>query len=128
MWDLILIFCPGVPAPGFTTVKNGQFDADLLIGFKNIREKFTSRVTVIPGQSVDVDYLRGPLKTLYNHWRFSPSEGGTMIDFKVDFEFRNRALNLMIGGLFGKATQRMVAAFEARAGECLTKTVTQSDP
>ena len=40
---------------------------------------------------------------------------GTLIDFYVDFEFRSKLLQSVIGVLFNEATKRMVAAFEARA-------------
>lgn len=96
--------------------KPGQFDADVIIGFKMFRERFTSRVTLEPNSKVDVDYIKGPMKRLYNHWRFEPTENGhCLVDFEVDFEFSNRILNQMIGGLFGEACKRMIHAFEERA-------------
>ena len=98
--------------------KDGQFDADVIIGFKMFSERFTSRVRYEPSHRVDVDYIKGPMKRLYNHWRFVP-EGpdACLIDFEVEFEFANRMLNQMIGGLFGEACKKMVHAFEARANE-----------
>ena len=96
--------------------KEGQFDADVIIGFKMFRERFTSRVTLEPNRKVDVDYIKGPMKRLYNHWQFEPRENGACwIDFEVDFEFKNKMLDKMIGGLFAEACHRMMAAFEARA-------------
>jgi len=95
--------------------KPGQFDADVIIGFKMFREKFTSRVTVNRAEHVDVDYIKGPMRRLYNHWRFSEVEGGCLVDFDVDFEFNSKLLNDLIGGLFGKACEKMVSAFEERA-------------
>ena len=41
--------------------------ADLMIGFKMIRETFTSKVTLTPSDRVDVDYQKGPFKHLKNH-------------------------------------------------------------
>lgn len=93
-----------------------RFDADVIIGFKMFREKFTSRVTTQEFHSVDVDYISGPMKRLYNHWRFVEQSGGRcLIDFEVEFEFGNRMLQKMIGNVFEEATQRMVEAFEGRA-------------
>ncbi|MFC3051068.1 type II toxin-antitoxin system RatA family toxin [Kordiimonas pumila] len=91
------------------------FDADVIIGFKMFREKFTSRVSLIQDERVDVDYIKGPMKQLYNHWHFQSVEGGCLVEFEVDFEFNSKLLNDMIGGLFGKACEKMVAAFEGRA-------------
>lgn len=89
--------------------------ADLIIGFKMIRERFTSRVTLNRPSAIDVDYVQGPLKHLENAWRFEPAEGGCTIHFSVDFEFRSKVLQRLIGGLFHHAYMRMVGAFETRA-------------
>ena len=95
---------------------------DLVIGFKMIRERFTSKVTLDRPKRIDVQYLSGPMQYLNNHWTFTavPSSpelpgGGTMIDFYVDFEFRSSILQRIIGALFNEAVRRMVHAFETRA-------------
>jgi coenzyme Q-binding protein COQ10 len=89
--------------------------ADLVIGFKMIRERYTSRVTLDRPGRIDVEYLEGPLKRLTNHWVFEPHDGGARVDFFVDFEFRSRVLQALIGTLFYEALRRLVSAFEARA-------------
>ena len=95
-----------------------SFDADVIIGFKMFREKFTSRVTLEQNCRVDVDYIKGPIKRLYNHWYFTEAEGGAcQIDFEVDFEFKTAILNDLIGGVFEKATRKMMSAFEHRAAK-----------
>lgn len=93
--------------------------ADLVIGFKGIRERFTSRVTLNREEMrIDVAYHEGPFKYLNNHWIFNETPSGACeIDFFVDFEFRSRLLQKIIGLLFNEAVRRMVAAFEERAGE-----------
>ena len=94
---------------------NNVLLADLVIGFKMIRERYTSRVTLTPSQQIDVAYVDGPLKHLVNRWRFTPHPGGCLIDFHVEFEFRSRVLQSLIGALFHEAFRRMVGAFETRA-------------
>jgi coenzyme Q-binding protein COQ10 len=89
--------------------------ADLLIGFRMFRERFTSRVTLARPRRIDVAYSEGPFRYLENHWIFEPVEGGCRIDFFVDFEFRSRVLQTLIGALFNEAVRRTVAAFETRA-------------
>lgn len=91
--------------------------ADLVIGFKVFRERFTSRVMLDPaGGRIDVAYTEGPFKYLNNHWVFEAHPEGCRIDFYVDFEFRSRILQKAIEILFHEAVRRMVSAFEARAG------------
>lgn len=91
--------------------------ADLIIGFRMFRERFTSRVTLSPPQRIDVAYTEGPFKYLDNHWIFERVPGGCRIDFFVDFEFRSKILQRVIEMLFHEAVRRMVAAFEARADQ-----------
>jgi len=91
--------------------------ADMVIGFRMVRERFTTRVTLDRPNRIDVEYTRGPLSHLNNHWVFIPHEDGCLIDFYVDFEFRSRVLQKLIGALFNEAVKRMVSAFEARAAD-----------
>jgi len=95
-----------------------QVVADLVIGFKMIRERFTSQVTLNPAtRLIDVKYVEGPLRYLNNHWRFEEHPEGCMIDFFVDFEFHSRLMRKLMEPLFNEAVRRMVTAFEARAKE-----------
>jgi len=90
--------------------------ADLVIGYKLIRERFTSTVTLSPEQNrIDVEYTDGPFKYLNNHWVFEPHPDGCLIDFYVDFEFRSKMLQKIIEVFFNEAVRRMVGAFEDRA-------------
>ncbi|MEM9425915.1 MAG: type II toxin-antitoxin system RatA family toxin [Pseudomonadota bacterium] len=91
--------------------------ADLVISFKVFRERFGSRVTLYPEQrKIDVAYLDGPFRYLDNHWHFKPiSETRCEVDFFVDFEFKSRAMQMVIGAVFNQAMQRIVRAFEKRA-------------
>ncbi len=89
--------------------------ADLMVGFRIVREKFTSQVTLSAPDRIDVAYLDGPFRYLNNHWKFDPKDGGCEIDFFIDFEFRSRLLQKLMGPLFNEAVRRMVGAFEIRA-------------
>jgi len=94
------------------------FYADLVVGYKMFRERFSSKVMLEEGRSIHIEYLRGPLKHLKNHWRFSEAENGScLIDFSVEFEFKNIALQSLAQMFFKEVIHRMVAAFEARAVE-----------
>ncbi|MDJ0950486.1 MAG: type II toxin-antitoxin system RatA family toxin [Alphaproteobacteria bacterium] len=108
-------FLPWAVAARVTKRQGNVIHADLVIGFKMIRERFSSRVTLTEPDRIDVAYLDGPFKYLNNHWIFLPHARGCEIDFYVDFEFHSRVLQKMIGVLFNEAVRRMVAAFEARA-------------
>jgi coenzyme Q-binding protein COQ10 len=94
-------------------------EADLVISFKVFREKFGSRVTLWPEvQRIDTEYLDGPFRHMKSTWAFRDlDEGGCEVDFFVDFEFRNRILQGVIGVVFHEAMLRVVKAFESRAAQ-----------
>jgi len=90
--------------------------AEMIIGFKMLRERFTSRVKLDrEALRIDVAYEDGPFKYLTNYWNFEAHPSGCTIDFYVDFEFRSRLLQKLIEALFYEAIRRMVRAFEIRA-------------
>ena len=89
--------------------------ADLIIGFRVFRERFTSRVSLDRPRRIDVAYADGPFRYLNNHWVFEDVPGGCRIDFFVDFEFKSRLMQKVIEVLFSEAVRRMVGAFEKRA-------------
>ena len=93
--------------------------ADMTVGYKAIRETFTSQVHLKPDErAIDVSYLDGPFKYLTNVWRFEPaSGGGTDVAFFIDYEFKSRLLGALIGALFDRAFRMFADAFEKRAIE-----------
>lgn len=98
--------------------KDGETEtvADMIVGFKGLRETFTSKVAKTRPQAITVDYVDGPLKYLKNEWRFRPDgESGCLVDFSVDFAFKNRMFEMLAGQVFGSALRRMIGAFEERA-------------
>jgi len=99
--------------------------AELAIGFGPLHEKFVSRVTKTPDDPADLRIetvgLEGPFKALASHWEFRPHPNGTEIVFSLEFEFRSLILQHTMRMLFGEAVKRMVAAFEARAGQLYGK-------
>lgn len=95
--------------------KENNFYADLIIGFKMFRERFTSHVILSENQ-IDIDYIKGPLSHLHNLWQFKDlDEGGSALHFEVDFEFKNKLFQKLVGGLFTEAVHKMVMSFEIRA-------------
>ena len=111
-------FLPWVAAVRVRSNDETDMVADLVVGFKALKERFTSRVQKQRPGHIQVDYLDGPLKYLKNDWKFRPDgEGGTFVDFCVDFEFRSRIFEAIAGQMFGLALRRMIGAFEERAAK-----------
>lgn len=111
-------FLPWVAAVRVRSNSETEMVADLIVGFKALRERFTSRVHKRRPEHIKVDYLEGPLKHLTNEWTFRPDgEGGTLVDFCVDFAFHNRLFETIAGQMFDTALRRMINAFETRADQ-----------
>ena len=109
-------FLPWVSAMRVRKETETEALADMIVGFKGLRETFTSKVEKSRPARVLVDYVDGPLKYLHNEWRFRPDgEGGCYVDFSVDFAFKNRMFEMLAGQVFGAALRRMIGAFEERA-------------
>ena len=110
-------FLPWVSAMRVRSDSATETLADMIVGFKGLRETFTSRVQKAAPDAITVDYIDGPLKYLRNEWRFRREDGGCAVDFSVDFAFKNRVFEMLAGQVFGQALRKMIGAFETRAAE-----------
>jgi coenzyme Q-binding protein COQ10 len=103
------------------TPRKALLVADLVIGFRMMRARYTSRVTLLTPRRIDVTCIEGPFRYLDNHWTFEPVApagrpvGGTMLTSQIAFAFRSGLLQSIMGVMFDEAVSRMVTAFEDRA-------------
>ncbi len=94
--------------------------ADMTVGYKLIRETFTTQVLLKPDERViEVKYIDGPFRYLDNRWTFVPVGDGTQsdVDFFIDYEFKSRTLGLVMGSMFDLAFRKFAEAFEKRADQ-----------
>ena len=111
-------FLPWVVATRVRSDSETEMVADMLVGFKALREKFTSKVIKEKPGRIEVIYVDGPMRDLDNVWQFrNLPEGGCEIDFCVDFSFKNKMFEMLAGQYFDRAFRKMVAAFDTRAHE-----------
>ena len=90
--------------------------ADITVGYKAIRETFTTQVLLNPAElAIDVKYIEGPFRYLDNRWRFVPTANGSDVNFFIDYEFKSRILVALMGSMFDRAFRMFAEAFEARA-------------
>jgi coenzyme Q-binding protein COQ10 len=90
--------------------------ADMAIGYKMIRESFTSRVALDrAGLKILVEYVDGPFSHLENRWSFKDTEQGSDVTFDIDYAFRSRMFQMLAGAVFDTVVRKMVQAFETRA-------------
>lgn len=103
--------------------------ADMAIGYKMIRETFTTRVELDrTNLTIRVTYVDGPFKHLENRWTFVPkdsfslaSASGCDVKFFIDYEFKSRTFQMLAGAVFEKVFRKMAEAFEARADALVAK-------
>ena len=92
--------------------------ADMSVGYKVIRETFTSRVVLDkPRLRVVVEYIDGPFSHMENIWTFrnEPEGARSVVTFFIDYEFRSRTLSALMGSMFDSAFRKFAQAFEQRA-------------
>ena len=100
-----------------------EITADLTIGKSFFNETYKS--FVIYEKSRDLIYVTnigGPLKHLENKWYFKEKGKNSVVDFHVDFELKNKILNMLMAKSFNIGLKKIANAFEKRAIELFQKT------
>lgn len=93
--------------------------ADMTVAYKVLRETFTSRVLLNPiDLTIRTEAIAGPFREMQNIWAFTENgEKSCDVKFSLDYEFRSRAIQLLVGGLFDRAFRKYATAFESRADD-----------
>ena len=116
-----LPLCTGLSVRGRSNDAQGRevLIANMSVGYKAIRERFISRVTLDREHlKILVEYVDGPFSHLENVWTFKPAgdDGqSTEIGFQIDYEFRRKTLGMLMGAMFDRAFRHFAEAFETRA-------------
>ena len=96
--------------------KNIEITADLTIGKSFFCETYKSFVIFDKSaDSIHVTNISGPLKHLENKWLFKGKGEKSVVDFYVNFELKNKILNLLMIKTFDIGLKRIADAFEKRA-------------
>ena len=90
--------------------------ADLTIGKRPFIDTYKSDVRYDKkNDSIHVTNIDGPLKYLENNWKFVEKDNLTEVKFDVDFEIRNKFLNLIMEKSFQFGLNKIADAFQKRA-------------
>jgi len=105
--------------------ETAEITAQMIVQYRIFREQFKCRVQLDqPNLTIHVDYVEGPIRTLKNRWRFTDlAEGGSRVDFAIDFEFKSFVLQQLSNRVFDKAFTHMSDAFVTRAHALYTPTI-----
>jgi coenzyme Q-binding protein COQ10 len=113
-------FLPWCSSATIISKQDGMLFADLTVSFHGISESYRSQVSsrkIHDGYEIKAVSNNGPFKKLENIWRIKSLNNGTKVAFSIDFEFKSRILNMVIGMFFSAAVEKMIVAFDARAKE-----------
>ncbi len=111
-------FLPWVVATRIRENSETEMLADMVVGFKSLREKFTSRVAKERPNRIVVHYVDGPMRNLDNSWSIMPlGERSCEVDFRVEFTFKSRVFEALAGQYIDRAFRKLMGAFEERAAE-----------
>ncbi len=90
--------------------------ADLTIGRKPFVDTYKSDVRYNKkNDAIHVTNIGGPLKHLQNNWKFTQKENYTEVQFDVDFEIKNKFLNLIMEKSFQFGLNKIADAFQKKA-------------
>jgi coenzyme Q-binding protein COQ10 len=90
--------------------------ADLTIGKGPFSDTYKSDVRFNKkDDTINVTNLDGPLKHLQNNWKFVENNNMTEVYFDVDFEIKNKFLNLLMEKSFEFGLNKIADAFQKRA-------------
>ena len=90
--------------------------ADLTIGKKPFVDTYKSDVKYIKNQDlIHVTNIDGPLNYLENNWKFVEHGELTEVTFDVDFEIKNKFLNILMTKSFQFGLDKIADAFQKRA-------------
>ena len=100
-----------------------KIKADLTIGKSFFRDTYKSFVIYNKSEdSIHVTNINGPLKHLENNWFFRQDGDSSEVEFHVDFELKNKILNVLMIKSFDLGLKKIADAFEKRAIQLFEKT------
>ena len=105
------------------SVGNFQYiEADLTIGKGPFKDTYKSDVKFDKKESIIyVKNIKGPLKYLENKWKFDQKENFTEVTFDLDFELKNKFLNIFMNKSFKYGLDKIADAFQSRAEKLFNK-------
>ena len=97
-------------------------EADLRIGKGPFKDTYKSDVKFDKKESIIyVKNIEGPLKYLENKWKFDQKENFTEVTFDLDFELKNKFLNIFMNKSFKYGLDKIADAFQSRAEKLFNK-------
>ncbi len=103
-------------------------EADMIVRFHRVREKFTS--TVIFREKpykVLVKYKNGPFRSMESYWEFKPNNQGCDVDFYIEFALKNSIFSKVLTPIFSSIVKTTIESFSQRADDIYGEQVYQDN-
>lgn len=111
-------FIPGCTSSRVLTQEGDQLTAEMKVAKAGISKTFTTRNVITDNQSIVMQLVEGPFSSFAGDWRFTAlSPEASKVEFHLDFEFKNKLIELAFGHIFKEMANSMVQAFSRRAKE-----------
>ncbi len=92
--------------------QDGRMRATIGIARGRVGFSFTTVNTLEKNRSITMQLEDGPFKMLKGVWRFTPhGDHGCRVELELEFEFANKLLGVVFGGVFKQLCQSMIDAF-----------------
>ncbi|OCG01551.1 ubiquinone-binding protein [Gilliamella sp. wkB112] len=109
-------FVPDCIATGIVSKQDNLVTAFIEVEKLGFKKSFTTLNRINEPNSIDMQLLEGPFKHLSGKWQFiALDKSRTKISFDLDFEFKNKLLDIAFTPIFKEVMANMVNAFSLRA-------------
>jgi ribosome-associated toxin RatA of RatAB toxin-antitoxin module len=81
-----------------------------------LRQTFTTRNRLVPGEQLSLELLEGPFRYLSGRWDFTPlDDRGSKVTLNLTFDFNSSLLSAAFRRGFSNVADKLVYDFSARA-------------
>lgn len=111
-------FLPWCESTHIVSQTESEMVASLTLAKGGIRHTFTTRNTLVVGQSLSIELVEGPFKTLNGFWVFTAlQDKASKVELELDFEFSTRMLEVVLNPIFKQIANTLVDSFCKRADQ-----------
>ena len=111
-------FLPWCSASEVLEQRDDFMRAALMIAKGKLSQRFVTKNTLVPNQSISMALEEGPFSQLQGTWEFKAlGEKASKISLDLEFDYAGPIIKATLGPLFTQAANTMVDAFCQRAKE-----------
>ncbi len=111
-------FLPWCTASHIIRREGNEVEASLELSWSGIHKTFTTKNTLTPYKSIDINLIHGPFKHLEGIWTFTPmGEHGCKVNLELDFELMGHFVDIVFQPVFSHIANSLVDLFTKRAVE-----------